>query len=78
MITKHKGDIFKSLEQFKLINLFNDVVHLAQNEEKISLIKQIGYRNAIFIDDSFEERRKVHLEFNIPVFSVDCIKSLLI
>lgn len=78
LISKHKGDIFKSLEQFKLINLFNDVIHLAQNEEKISLIKQIGYRNAIFIDDSFDERRKVHLEFNIPVFSVDCIKSLLI
>ena len=78
LISIHKGDIFKSLKQFKLINLFNDVIHLAQNEEKISLIKQIGYRNAIFIDDSFDERRKVHLEFNIPVFSVDCIKSLLI
>jgi predicted ATP-grasp superfamily ATP-dependent carboligase len=78
LITKHKGDIFKSLNHFKLSNLFDVVIHLNQNEEKTISIEETGYMNAIFIDDSFEERSKVHLEFNIPVFSVDCIKSLLI
>ena len=77
LITKHKGDIFKSLEQFKLNNLFNDVVHLAHNEEKISSIKEIGQNNAIFIDDSFVERRNVFQELGIPVFGVDSISSLL-
>jgi hypothetical protein len=61
-----------------LSNLFDVVIHLNQNEEKTISIEETGYMNAIFIDDSFEERSKVHLEFNIPVFSVDCIKSLLI
>lgn len=77
LITKHKGDIFKSLDKYKLNNLFNNVVHLAQNEEKMVSIKELGHMNSIFIDDSFEERRKVFQELNIPVFSIDNIKSLL-
>ena len=77
LITKHKGDVFKSLNHFKLSNLFDVVIHLNENEEKTNSIEETGYRNAIFIDDSFEERRKVNTKFCIPVFSVDSISSLI-
>jgi predicted ATP-grasp superfamily ATP-dependent carboligase len=77
LITKHVGNIFDSLEKFRLGYLFNDVLHLSQIEEKIDKIKQFDYLNAIFIDDSFEERRKVYENFKIPVFSVDSIKALI-
>lgn len=77
LITKHKGDVFKSLNQFKLTNLFDVVMHLNQNDEKTNSIEETGYMNAIFIDDSFEERRKVNNKLCIPVFSVDSISSLI-
>ncbi len=77
LITKHKGSIFENLKYFKLLNLFDEVIHLTQNEEKTSSIRKFGYHNSIFIDDSFEERRKVFEEFRIPVFSVDCFNSLI-
>jgi predicted ATP-grasp superfamily ATP-dependent carboligase len=78
LITKHNGDVFKSLKQFKLINLFDVVMHLNQNDEKTNSIEKTDYSNAIFIDDSFEERRKVNNKLCIPVFSVDSISSLIL
>ena len=34
-------------------------------------------RQAIFIDDSFAERRKVHQTLGIAVFDVDMVESLI-
>lgn len=77
LVTKHMGNIFESLEKFKLRNLFSKVLHLSPSEEKIEKIKQFDYLNSIFIDDSHEERRKVYTNLKIPVFSVDSIKALI-
>jgi hypothetical protein len=34
-------------------------------------------KNAIFIDDSFAERKKVHDVLGIPVYDVDMVESLI-
>jgi len=77
LITKHKGNLNKSLEKYRLKNLFDGILHLKEEEEKASYIVKNNYEKAIFIDDSFSEREKVFLKLNIPTFSIDCINSLI-
>lgn len=74
LITKHSKDINESLLQHRLTNLFDEVIHISQSEQKY---KYITSKNAIFIDDSFAERKQVADKLNIPVFSPDMVESLL-
>lgn len=77
LITKHKGDLEASLKKFKLNHLFDSIIHLKERESKVHYISKLIYEKAIFIDDSFSERKAVFENLKIPVFSVDSIKSLL-
>lgn len=77
LITKHKGNLDISLKKYKLENLFDSIIHLKENENKIDFILKMPHNKAIFIDDSFSERQQVFERVNIPVFSVDAIKSLV-
>ena len=77
LITKHKGDIILSLRKFKLINLFTEIIHIQETENKADYIKKFDCGDSIFIDDSFSERRDVFENLKIPVFSVDAIPTLL-
>ena len=75
LITKHINNVKESLLHFKIsVDLFDQIIQIKQEEEKNSYIKE---KNAIFIDDSFSERKKVKEKRNIPVFSLDMIGSLL-
>lgn len=75
LLTKHNGNIYKSLAQYKISELiFNEVIVIDKTEEKIDYISKFP---SIFIDDSFFERSKVHREIGIPVFDVDMIESLI-
>ena len=73
LITKHKGNLTETLSKHKLTLLFNKIIHLSIFEEKSDYMEP----DSIFIDDSFSERKKVKNNLNIPVFSVDSIKTLL-
>ena len=73
LLTKHIYDINESLEKYKLRSIFDEVVLLKKENEKINFIEPAA---AIFIDDSFSERNKVQQKFNIPVFAPDAIESL--
>ena len=73
LITKHKGNLTEILSKYKLTLLFNNIIHLSIHEEKSDYMEP----DSIFIDDSFSERKKVKNYLNIPVFSVDSIKTLL-
>jgi hypothetical protein len=73
LITKHKGNLTETLSKHKLTLLFNKIIHLSIFEEK----SEYMHHDSIFIDDSFLERKKVKNNLNIPVFSVDSIKTLL-
>jgi len=74
LITRHAGDIHRSLKQWRINTLFDEVIHLRQNEKKSDYIVD---RDAIFIDDSFRERRDVSEIRGIPVFDLSMIDLLL-
>lgn len=74
LLSKHDGDLMQELEEFRLINLFDDVLHIDKNTDKADYIHPEG---AIFIDDSNAERVNIKTRLNIPVFSPDMIDVLL-
>lgn len=76
LITRHAGDVFQSMGKLNIASsLFDQVIHLRNNEPKSSFIEN-GER-AIFIDDSFREREEVLANRSIPVFAVDAIEALV-
>lgn len=74
LITRHRGDLELTLKEYKLQDLFDEVIHLKGDEKKSAFI--IG-KNSIFIDDSYAERREVRNSMQIPTFDLDGIDVLL-
>jgi hypothetical protein len=74
LLTKHNGDIKKELKKYRLSKLFDEIIHLGENEYKY---KHINSKNSIFIDDSFGERELVYKHCKIPVFDTNMIEFLL-
>ena len=75
LLTKHAGDIYKKLDDICISkNIFNEIIHIKDTDEKSNYITK---NNAIFIDDSFAERKKVAKNKNIPVFGVDNLTTLI-
>ena len=77
LITKHKGDLLESLKYYRIENLFDEIFHLKKEEKKVSYLIKNNYKNSIFIDDSFSERKEINNKLGIPVFSIDAISSLV-
>jgi predicted ATP-grasp superfamily ATP-dependent carboligase len=76
MITKHKHNIFETLTKLRIHeNLFDTIIHLKESEEKSEFIEH--KEQSIFIDNSFNERYKIHKKLDIPVFDVDGINLLI-
>ena len=75
LITKHENNLSQTLEKYTISKgLFEEIIHLKNNDKKIDYIKP---KNAIFIDNAFQERIAVQGKFNIPVFDVEGIEVLL-
>ena len=75
LITKHIKDIYKSLEKYKISEkIFSEIISIQKEDEKK---KYISSEKAIFIDDSFAERKHIYNENNIPVFDLDMVESLI-
>ena len=75
LLSRHQGDLYESMRVNKIsFNIFEDISVLERGVGKSQYIK---HKNAIFIDDSFEERLEVHTVLGIPVFDVDMIESLI-
>ena len=75
LITKHKDEIKKTLNKYKICEqLFNNIIHLAENESKA---KYVTEKNAIFIDDSFNERKSIAEQCGILTFDVYMIECLI-
>lgn len=78
LITKHEGDINTSLKKYNIpISIFSRIIHIKKTEEKRRFIEADHYKNSIFIDDSFEERKNIHNELGIPVFNIDLLNSII-
>lgn len=74
LVSRHAGNLEARLGESGLRGLFDTVKHLREGEPKSGCIAE---PDAIFIDDSFAERREVHETCGIPVFAVDAIEALL-
>ncbi len=75
LLTRHAQGLEETLRRFRLHGLFDEIVHLAAGERKSDAIH---HRDAIFLDDSFAERKEVHDHTGIPVFAPDAIECLLV
>jgi biotin carboxylase len=75
LITRHAKDIYTSLKEACIEQtLFDEIYHLDKFEKKSSYIR---HTDAIFIDDSFAERKDVSQQCKIPVFDLDAIEFLI-
>jgi hypothetical protein len=76
LITKHGGNIFDSLKKAKInTEIFSSISHIMPKQEKHTLIN--ANKKAIFIDDSFAERKKISERYGIPCFDLDAVECLL-
>ncbi|MDD3437222.1 MAG: ATP-grasp domain-containing protein [Candidatus Gastranaerophilales bacterium] len=73
LISKHDGSLENELKKYKLKNIFDEIIHLQKNDKKYNYITM---KRAIFIDDSFAERKEISEKKSIPVFSPDIIENL--
>lgn len=73
LITRHQGDLINTLTQYKITNLFDEIIHITNNDKKSCYIKE---SSAIFVDDSFSERKDVFDKCKIPTFDCSMIEIL--
>jgi len=57
-----------------LNGVFDELIQIGRDDHKHSYVK---HKDAIFIDDSFRERKMVHDNCGIPVFDCHMIEALL-
>lgn len=74
LVTRHAADPRETLARHRLGELFDEIVHLQAGEPKAASCP--GPR-AIFIDDSFGERRAVHGGAGIPTFDCSQLDALI-
>ena len=75
LLTKHEGWLERDLVDLHINpNMFSDIINIGKRKKtKADFIKG---DKAIFIDDSYSERRLVKEQCGIPVFDVDMVESL--
>lgn len=74
LLTKHAQDLDATLSRYRLGLVFDEILWLRNGESKHSFIK---HKDAIFIDDSYAERKSVHEHCGIPTFDCHMLESLL-
>lgn len=74
LISKTVNDVEAVLKKLKLIGLFDEVILLKKDDSKADFINPEG---AIFIDDSFSERKSVFERHKIPTFDCSMIELLI-
>ena len=74
LITKHLYNVEDTLKKWRVFQLFDQIIHISKEQEKHEFI---NHQNAIFIDDSHEERTKIAEKIKIPVFAPDMVQALI-
>ena len=67
-------DLGAYLERWRISELFDEVIHLPESASKADFIEPAG---AIFIDDSYSQRREVAERHGIPTFDPSMVEALL-
>ena len=73
LVTRHGKDVSETLSEHRLLNLFDDVIHITEGAPKSGVLTD---KNAIFIDDSFSERMDVARNCGIPTFDGSMLEVL--
>lgn len=74
LLTKHLGSITETLKKYKIDGLFSNIIKIEESEKKY---KYIDPCKAIFIDDSFSQRKEVAEKLHIPTFDASMIECLI-
>ncbi len=74
LLSKHVGDLNAELARYHMVGLFDEIIQIERERNKYEYITSA---NAIFIDDSFGERRMVREKCGIPVFDTHMVECLL-
>lgn len=74
LLTRHKQELSVTLKKYRLEGVFDEVININPGDQKHSYIKE---KKAIFIDDSFAERKKVKENCKIAVFDSHMIEALM-
>ncbi|WP_275403626.1 ATP-grasp domain-containing protein [Aquibium microcysteis] len=69
LITRSSRPVRPVLSNYRISELFDEIIHLVNGEKKSRYIS----RDSIFVDDSFEEREEVLMALNIPVYAPDAL-----
>jgi len=73
LITKNKKfNLAKTLHKFGITNIFDEIIHIHENEKKIDYMKM----NSLLVDDSFVERKEAKLAEHY-VFGLDNFNILM-
>lgn len=76
LVTKHDGDIWADLKRYRISpELFERVIWVPRGEKKREYIHPKP--DALFLDDSFAERREMAEAFGITVLGTDSIEALI-
>ena len=75
LVTRHALEPMETLRPLGLECLFDAVHHVTGGECKSTVIEPGA--GAIFIDDSFAERKRVHEATGMPVFGADALEALI-
>lgn len=73
LLTRHEGEVSGILARYRIVSLFDSVVHVRDGGPKSSYILS---RDAIFVDDSFSERAEVSAKLGIPTYDCSMIECL--
>ena len=74
LLSKHRGDLMADMALHCIDpGMFEEIIWLKKEDSKTEHIKG----KAIFIDDSFAERKRVRESCGVPVFDLDMVESLL-
>ncbi|MBN3962533.1 ATP-grasp domain-containing protein [Nostoc sp. NMS8] len=74
LLTKHIGDINEFLKKYRIKDIFDNIIQIDKSAYKANYIFE---KNAIFIDDSFTERKSVNTKLSIPTFDSSMVEILL-
>jgi carbamoyl-phosphate synthase large subunit len=73
LLTRHAADLETTLGKHRLTGIFDKIIHVAHTEAKADHITESA---AIFVDDSFSERKEVSSRLGIPTFDSSMIEML--
>jgi len=74
LLTRHIADVGATLKKYRLGGIFDDVIQIGKADDKSDYIVE---KNAIFIDDSFSELKKVRERRGILTFDCSMLEVLV-